>query len=855
MAIFYVDYQGGVDTNDGLSFATRKQSLSSAFAVPALTAGDEIRIKKTPDPKYIGDSLWVPNSAVSVVLPPGTTQNIYLDGAWVAGTNVVATTNTTRKQGVNSASLAPNASFTTGKIGHFATANLNLSAYSKLAFWFFSTVGITGNVLSGVSLSLCSDAAGNVPVYTLNFPTAPMVLNSWGAITLDNGSPFTSATSISSISLSATTPGLLSRVLLVDNIIATNDVTFETAIGTNSSTSYDWSDLKPWYGIRSIVDNQVILDYGINSNLLINDSNYGFYGTTSATLSTYILSCVAIPTPLNYIVTTNSYGNILPKSGAVNNPITITGGWDETDMSTRTGVSWLKPAIGCSQGTLIQAGTTSYWKIENIGTFGFSVVFGQPNNTNITLSGVTLNNFHTYGCRQHILFQNTFSFNSAHQFLINECVATNLGAANTDHGCFLYSNTNQGMDYLSATNIFVSNTVGTFFYLPNGSNFCYMNNISCLNATPATNNTGRGHVFLNGVVGSLNNLTLRNGFYIGLWLNRCINCNVNNARIDNFSQYGVINSTDNASGFLSFPFDNYFSDLYISRCGSSVGGTQDFCGFGTFGGNTYLYNTRIEFCSGGGVGGGAVNLGNAGGVTYFYGLSTVGNRSFGSVSRAITTSRVAYSVGAPVCYVHNWKYSETSPAGINLDYYNQKIVSVNDNDSGNTVVTSDGGTITTDTTIVRPGGSSKSWKMSLLSTTRRPSYPLYQKIENIYVTANKTYTASIYMYRTSNDVEGGLNLTIPMLRGVAPQSVITTAASLSAWEKLSLTFTPTQDGFVWFKIDAWLNTSSLTQSVYWTDFDITPRVSTNITAGNYSVPSSEGAYVASTSFETSHPFC
>lgn len=337
-----------------------------------------------------------------------------------------------------------------------------------------------------------------------------------------------------------------------------------------------------------------------------------------------------------------------------------------------------------------------------------------------------------------------------------------------------------------------------------------------------------------------------------MWLNRCINCRFDNVRIDNIAQYGIINSTDNTNVFL-FPFDNYFYNLYISRCGSVIG-NQDYCGFNTFGGNTYLYDTRIEFCSGGNYGGGAMILGVGGGVTYVYGLTTVGNRATGS-SRAITTGRSAYGTGTPVGYITNWKYSETLPASIYSDLFNQKIISINDNDSGNTVITTDGGTITTNTTIVRPGGSNKSWRMSLLSTARRFDNPLYQKIENIYVTANKTYTASIYMYRTSNDVQGSFNLLIPMLRGITPQSATTTAASLSAWEKLSLEFTPTQDGFVWFSVRSWLNTSSLTQSVYWTDFDITPRVSTNITAGNYSAPSSEGAYAASTSFETSHPFC
>ena len=853
MAIFYVDYQDGADANDGLSFATRKKSLSGAFAVPALTAGDEIRIKKSPDPKYIGDSLWVPNSAVSVALPPGTTRDIYLDGAWVAGTNVTTNINANRKQGSNSGLFTTTASFTTGKIGHFATANLNLSTYSKLAFWFHSSVATTGNVLSGVSLSLCSDAAGAVPVYTLNFPAAPLVASSWGAITLDNGSPFTSATSINSIILSTTTAGLLSRTLLIDNIIATNDVTFETAIGTNSSTSYDWNDLKPWYGIRSITNNLVRLDYGINSNLIMNDSTYGFYGTTSATLSTYVLSCVTIPTPLNYTAITNNFGNVLPKSGTESSRIKITGGWDETDMSTRTGVSWLKPTIGCAPGVFIQPASTSYWTIENIGTYGFTYAFGQPSTGNISLSAITFDNFHTYGVRGLIVLQNTTAGNAAHQFLINECVATNIGENTAAYGNVLFSTTNQGMDYLSATNIFASNTVGTMFYQNNFPSYTYMNNITCINATPATNSTGQGHIFHNGLAASLNNLVLKNATFGGLFLNRCVNCKVNNVVIDRIASKGLICGNDTGNVY-AFPTTNYFSNIYVTNCGTSVG-AQDNGGINLGSGNAYFNNVLVEFCSGGTAGGGGIYTGFGAGTTYINGLTSNGNRAFSTTSRAILSLRTAFGASNVVCYVNNWKYSETSPAGIWGNYYDQKIISINDNDSGNTVITSDGGTITTNTATVRPGGSNKSWKMSLLSTTRRPEYPLSQKLENVYVTANKTYTASIYMYRTSDDVGGSFNITMPMLNGIVPQTTLTTAASLSAWEKLSLTFTPTQDGFVWFEIDACLKTSSLTQSVYWTDFDITPRVSINITAGNYSAQSSDGAYVASTSFETSHPFC
>lgn len=857
MAIFYIDYEQGEDSNDGLSFITRKRSLSSVISTPALTAGDEIRIKKSADPKYIGETLWVPNSSFSVSLPPDTTQSIYLDGSWVTGSaNVAVTTSTTRKQGATSASFATNASFTTGKIGHFTTTNLNLSAYSKIAFWFNNNAATIGNIMSGLSLSLCSDISGNVPIYTLGFPAAGYPATVWGPITLDNGAPFTNATSINSISLSASVPGLLSRTLLIDNVIATNDVTFETAIGTNNSTDYNWNNLQPWYGIRSITNNLVKLDYGINSGVQLGDSTYGFYSPTSESqmLSTYLLSCITVFTPPSFTAPTNNFGNLLSRSGTINNRIKITGGWNETDMSTRTGVSWLKPLVGNINGTFIQpANNTNYWTIENIGTFGFSQFFGQPAVGNITLSGLNFNNVHSYGGRGFILLQNTTGGNAAHDFSINQCVVTNMGSVNTDSGVFLHSTTNQGMDNLSATDIFVSNSVASYFFLNNFSQNCYMNNISCLNAVPGTTNAGRAHILFNGANSSLNNLTLLNNTINGLWMNRTINCRVNNAKVSRMGVNGIVNSNDVTTTYF-IPTNNYYTNLDITFCGTAVG-SQDYTGFVSDSGNTYIHNAYVGFCSGGSLGGGGIGVGVGGITTHVQGLTTEGNIAFGGTSRGVMTRRTADGKTGPVIYINNWKYSETSPAAVYSNYYDQKIVSVNDNLSDNTVITSDGGTISTDVAVVRPGGSDKSWKMSILSTFRRFDYPLSQKIENIYVEANKTYTASIYIYRTSNDVEASFTIPFAILKGINVQSTTTTPASLSAWEKLSLVFTPEQNGFMWFEVDAWLNTSSLTQSVYWTDFDITPRVSANITAGNYAIAALEGVYAGSTSFETSHLFC
>lgn len=68
-----------------------------------------------------------------------------------------------------------------------------------------------------------------------------------------------------------------------------------------------------------------------------------------------------------------------------------------------------------------------------------------------------------------------------------------------------------------------------------------------------------------------------------------------------------------------------------------------------------------------------------------------------------------------------------------------------------------------------------------------------------------------------------------------------------------------QTGFVRFEVDAWLNTSSLTQAVYWTDFSITPKTTDDINTGNYgALTLDSGVYIGSSSIgggETTSLFC
>ena len=59
MAIWYVDHLNGNDSNNGQSFANRKKTLDSIDSL--VSAGDTVRVAKSPDPTLITNAGTVRN--------------------------------------------------------------------------------------------------------------------------------------------------------------------------------------------------------------------------------------------------------------------------------------------------------------------------------------------------------------------------------------------------------------------------------------------------------------------------------------------------------------------------------------------------------------------------------------------------------------------------------------------------------------------------------------------------------------------------------------------------------------------------------------------------------------------------
>lgn len=345
MATFYIDPINGNDANDGLSFANRIQNVTQLGAKGAVS-GDSARVIASATSVSIGTCTWT-NASATVSIPAGTILAIdTCDNAWTGTANVTATAAAAnRKQGTNAASLAIAAGFTTGKIAYRALgATNNYSSYNKVSFWIRSSVALAASTLQ---LALCSDTTGDTPVNSITITNAITPVNQWHRITIDTGGALGSA--IQSVALYALLdPGTVT--ILLDNIFACNNLCLMTPISKNVAG-------EGWYLPQSITGTSVILDYMNNT---VAGSAAPYFGATES-VTTYAAPCM----PLNGAI------SLSPVFAPAVSGMTISGGWNTTDMSTQTGNSFFVSNNG--QGWfLVLANNVSSMSISKIGAFGYT---------------------------------------------------------------------------------------------------------------------------------------------------------------------------------------------------------------------------------------------------------------------------------------------------------------------------------------------------------------------------------------------------------------------------------------------------------------------------------------------------
>jgi hypothetical protein len=268
-----------------------------------------------------------------VSLASSVTQNIECCGEfsnWTGAANVTPTLNITSfKEHRASQQIAVGAAFSTG-LACYKTlpATLNLSGYQQVSFWINQTAG-TATTATSINLTLCSDSVGVTTVNTIPIPA--LTLNRWIPITFNNAAALGS--SINSIAFNVNTDAG-AQTFLLDNIIACkassepDSLTLTSLIGKNTTG-------ETWWPIQSINGTRVMLDGRDASNSVIptSASSRGYYGpvgvATTATVTTFKRETINV---LN-----NGLGGVF---APLNDTAEFSGGWDRTNMSSRTGQTW-----------------------------------------------------------------------------------------------------------------------------------------------------------------------------------------------------------------------------------------------------------------------------------------------------------------------------------------------------------------------------------------------------------------------------------------------------------------------------------------------------------------------------------
>lgn len=348
MSDFFMDVLNGNDANNGTTFANRWLTITSGATFARIAAGDRIKIMKSPDPTSLAQNVTFTNKSDTLILTSALTANISLcEGAWTASTNVTAGTNSLCKQGTVSSQLDIAAGFTTGKIAYIATDARDYSSYQQASLWIY----VSANVNSGVlKLSLCSDTTGDVEVDALTINNN-LFGGYWHPITIDKGSAL--GASIQSVALYAISdPGTVT--IYLDNILAckasgsADSITHRSLIGKNTAGEL-------WYPIRSINGTTIKLD--VRAQDLISTTPHGYAGTT-ATTTGYKRECLKIS-----LQNISGWGDT-NRSGTSGSVITFSGGWNETDMTTQTGETWIDLTHNQNDGVNVFHSYNTFEKIH-----------------------------------------------------------------------------------------------------------------------------------------------------------------------------------------------------------------------------------------------------------------------------------------------------------------------------------------------------------------------------------------------------------------------------------------------------------------------------------------------------------
>ena len=311
-----------------------------------------------------------------VKLATAVTQNIASTGsgraAWTASANVTTSvTAGSGKEHANPDRIDIAAGFTTGLAAYWPTGTLDLSGYQQVSFWIRQNSGAVG-AAGAVDLRLCSDTAGVTAVNTISIPNLAAI-GRWMPVTVDLATNLGS--NIQSIAFYVNTDNGAQQ-FDVNNIIAckassaADSLTLTSLIGKNTTNETFW-------GIQSINGTRVMLDADTNATPIFSTLR-GYYGT-SETVTTWKRETIK----LGPAGTSTTVLQAVQESGTDGSPITYSGGWDRTNMSTQDLETWLDGVNGNGYGisttsqNWIQLQRISGSRLNSLIALGNSAAFGS----------------------------------------------------------------------------------------------------------------------------------------------------------------------------------------------------------------------------------------------------------------------------------------------------------------------------------------------------------------------------------------------------------------------------------------------------------------------------------------------
>lgn len=369
MTIWYVDPEGGNDSNNGQSFANRKRTMNS---IASPQAGDQVRVIASRPRQQPMNVTWTDGSS-SLTLANGAVTKVIdsCDTAWsiTGGNPSVATavqTVASRKEGTAAVQLSIPVGTFTGKIAYRnLAAPLDLSGYKGISFACVPPSSFpAGNALV---VDLCSDTTGDVPIITipLNYGslsnaafTAAINLG-WTAVAYDTGAALPS--NVQSIAVRIATSMTVTgtgTLLYFDNILATLGWDDPNHLSHLSVLSKDTTAEPEYYPVMAISGTTVTIG---STNDTVGTSRP--YKGTSETVPTYFRLATR-----SWVGTDNRLNN----GGAIGNRLVVSGGWDRATMSTQTDYTVLT-GMG-ALGTAVDIGSWagSGWNSVEVSGIGYA---------------------------------------------------------------------------------------------------------------------------------------------------------------------------------------------------------------------------------------------------------------------------------------------------------------------------------------------------------------------------------------------------------------------------------------------------------------------------------------------------